>query len=491
MKPIVLLLFLGCSVQAWAQLPFDSAVVPSPSGSAPTFELGISTPATFDTWQQGGGGDGEMRFRVRLTNGVSAVAPTIVRTTLPEGITFVNFSNSGWNCSAVGQDLTCQLNNNLTSSLPSSNVRVRVNVAGDVPVPGDSLMRLTVEHALAPVPDPLVCESNAAAGWFVSNTQCVERLVPHRESQIVFDPASWSRTPNTFIAGSTENGIEAAFFNIGFASSNGAITKRYLLPPGFIFDRAGPAGWACSAATPDVNGQVVTCSRAGFNGDAGPSTTGFFMRVDLAADTPVPGPLTLIGIVENAFQPGPVDFADCLVAEPPIGCSTYQIPTGSPPQARMEFLEIAPDPDAFTPGQTGQVFIQYSNQGQATSGPISIDFAAPPGFEFIQTVGANPTIGCTASGAPATGQTISCSGAGGVGVGQTGQFSLVFQVEWAGSLLQPILGSIGDTTRPAPGLVACEPDPEQSGCGIAELPVLDALYCDRFENPSSGCRRLP
>jgi hypothetical protein len=458
----------------------------------PAFELGIQTPATFDTWQQGAGGDGEMRFRVTLTNGVTAVAPTTVRTTLPEGITFVNSSGSAWNCSAVGQDLTCQLNINLTSSSPTNNVRVRVNVAGDVPVPGGSLMRLTVDHALLPLPDPLVCESNGpVGGYYTSDTQCVERLVPHRESQLFFDPASWAHSPATFIAGSTDNNIEAAFFNIGFSSANGAVTARYLLPPGFLFDRAGPSTvWGCIAGAPDPGGQVVQCSRAGFSGDATPSTTGFFMRVDLAPETP-PGPSTLIGIVENAFQPGPADFADCLVAEPPIGCSTYQIPTGSPPQARMEFDEISPNLDAFTPGQTGRVFIEYSNQGQATAGSISIDFAAPPGFQFIQTVGANPAIGCTASGDPATGQTISCSGASGFGVGQSGQFSLDFQVEWAGSLLWPMLGSIGDTTRPAPGLVACEPDPEQSGCGIAELRILDALYCDRFENPSSGCRRLP
>lgn len=485
-------LLSGCFglVLATAGLAADGSVS---GGPAPEIEVGITTPATFDTWQQGGGGDGEMRFRVRLTNGVTAVAPTIVRSTLPEGLTFVNHSGSAWSCSAVGQDLTCQYNNNLTGSLPTNNVRIRVNVAGDIPVPGDSLMRVTVEHALMPLPDPLTCESNGpVGGYFVSETGCVERLVPHRESQVFFDPASWTRSPGTFIAGSTDNSIEAAFFNVGFSAANGAVTTRYLLPPGFIFDRAGPSTvWGCSAQTPGPKGQVVQCSRAGFSGDAGPSTTGFFMRVDLALDTPVPGPLTLIGIVENAFQPGPEDFADCLVAEPPIGCSTYQIPTGSPPQARMEFVEISPNPDAFTPGQTGQVFIQYSNQGQATAGPISIDFAAPPGFQFIQTVGANPTIGCLASGDPATGQTISCSGASGFGVGQTGQFSLDFQVEWAGSLLLPMFGSIGDTTRPAPGLVACESDPEQSGCGFAELSILDALYCDRFENPSSGCRRLP
>ncbi|AKS41185.1 hypothetical protein [Wenzhouxiangella marina] len=488
MKSLLLLPLICLMVPTWAQGASESLQ----GDPVPAIEVGVRTPATFDTWKQGAGGDGEMRFQVRLTNGVTAVAPTIVRTTLPEGLTFVNHSGSAWSCSAVGQALTCQYNNNLTSSSPTNNVRVRVNVAGDIPVPGDSLMRLTVEHALVPLPDPLVCESNASAGgYYVSDTGCVERLVPHRESQVFFDPASWTRSPNTFIAGSTDNSIEAAFFNQGFTPANGAITVRYRLPPGFLFDRAGPTTfWGCIPSPPGPEGQVVTCSRSGFSDNATPSTTGFFMRVDLALDTPVPGPLTLIGIVENAYQPGPADFEDCLVAEPPIGCSTYQIPTGSPPQARMEFVEISPDPDAFTPGQTGRVFIRYSNQGQATAGPLNLDIAAPPGFEFIQTIGANPAIGCTASGDPAMGQTINCSGASGVGVGQTGQLSLDFQVEWAGSLLVPVLGSIGDSTRPAPGLVACEVDPEQSGCGLGQVPILDALFCDRFESPSGGCRPL-
>lgn len=480
---LILILAAGTTSPAHAEFRGD----PSPQ-----LRIGLSAPATLDSHKLGANGDGQMRFRIELLNGVTATAPITVSTVLPDGMTFVSHANSGWTCSADGQQLTCNFLNNLTGSSWNTNVRIRTNVAGDIPVPGSSTLQLTVHNAQVPLPDPLECDNVPVTGYYTSETGCVEHEIPHRESKVYFAEESWTHAPAIFVAGSEENVIETAFYNQGFTSAHGMVTARFLLPPGFLFNRGGPqSNWGCSAAAPGAQGQVVTCNRASFSSDQGPSTTGLWLRVDMAHDVAVPGPHMIIATVENAYQPAPEDFSDCLVADPPIGCSVYDlIQTAAPPQARLEIVAMAQNPDPFRPGMEGRINLEYTNVGEGPAGPLSLTLAVPPGLGFDRAQSAMPALSCSTSSEPGGGQSIHCTGGSGFPTGGHGQVTLVFDISWAGWLETPGTASIGDTTRSPPEMSSCQADSELSGCGEHLIRMTDALFCDRFENPSAGCRPL-
>lgn len=459
-------------------------------GTLPEIRVELQTPAYFYTDSLGANNAGAMRFGIRLMNSVTAQPPTTVTTTLPEGITFIgNSSNSRMNCEAEGQEVTCTYTHALTSSQRAWNVRVLVDVAGDIPIPGESTIRLLRHHATLPSPDPDDCESNLSAGWLVSDTGCVEHAVDHRQSLVYFEEDTWSHSPLVWVAGSEENQLSVAFSSQGFISLHGPLFARFLLPPGFEFNRrTGP--WFCAADAPESSGQVVHCQYTG-SYDLSPSTSSLAMRIDLAPDVPVPGPHMIIGLVSNEYQTPSHDFEQCLLPDPPVGCSVYSlVQTEAPPQAQLEVIEMSHSPEHFQTGGEGQIHIQYTNTGEGPAGPLSLSFAAPPGLSFNRSQNTNPLLSCSASGDAETGQAVSCTGGSGFPVGANGQATLVFDVEWAGYLEAVTTVAVGDTTRPRPELDSCQDDPEQVGCGEHLIRVSDALFCDRFEQPSAGCRPL-
>lgn len=451
----------------------------------PDIRVKLSTPAFFYTNNLGASGSnlsGQMRFYIELMNSVNAAPPITVRTTLPDGITFVNSANSGWTCSAVGQELSCVSSVGLLTTARERNVQVRVNVAGDIPVPGSSTVRLLREHASLAPPSAANCASIPEAGLVYSDTGCVERVVEHRQSQVFFDPAGWSHSPAVFLAGSTENILNTQIRSEGFHTPHLPINASLLLPPGFLFNRnTGP--WACAADPATALGQWVNCLYTGtFNITQGPS-----FRIDVAANVPVPGPQVIVAHVGNSFQPAPVSIDTCLDPAPPTGCGSYAIPTGTPPRAQLDITQITQDPAIFRARNSGRVTVQYTNVGQVAAGAITLNTQLPAGLTFTSTGTSSPLANCSASGSPSTGQIVSCSMAAGFGVGQTGTVNLNVGIEWAGFREAPVTGAIGDTTRPGPTLAACTADPALIGCGQSLLRVSDGLFCDGYETPFVGC----
>ncbi len=470
------------------------AAAEPPTRGTPTPEIRVElqTPTFFYTHNLGAGGgtlSGQMRFSIRLMNNVNAPPPIIVRTTLPTGITFVNSANSGWDCVATGQNLACTSSVGLTTALPLRGVQIRVNVAGDIPVPGSSTVRVLREHATLSPPDPTNCQSIVSGANFISDTGCVEAVVQHRQSQIWFEPTGWSHSPAVFLAGSTDNPINTLVRSEGFHTPHQPINARFLLPPGFLFNRGGPTGtWQCSSEPPVAIGQWVNCLYVlnSFNITAGP-----FLRVDVASNVPVPGPAVIVAHVGNSFQPAPADIADCLEPNPPVGCGSYSIPTGTPPRAQMAITQIDQVPTVFRPGTSGRVFLQYTNSGQVAAGTITLITALPPGLAFTGIGTSSPLMTCGASGSPAVGQIVTCTAAAGFGVSQSGQVNLNVDIESGSFAQSPLTAAIGDTTRPGPTLPSCEADPGQIGCGQRLLRLSDFLLCDGFESPLVGCPPEP
>jgi uncharacterized repeat protein (TIGR01451 family) len=453
----------------------------------PDIRVKLSTPAFFYTNNLGADGSnfsGEMRFYIELMNSVNAAPPITVRSTLPDGITFVNSANSGWTCTALGQELSCVSSVGLQTTARERNVRVRVNVAGDIPVPGSSTVRALREHASLPPPSPTNCASIPEGALVYSDTGCVERDVEHRQSRIWIEPTGWSHSPAVYLAGSTDNPLSTLVRSEGFHTPHLPITARLLLPPGFLFNRSTGNAWSCTAQPATAIGQWVDCPYilGAFNISQGP-----LLRINVAADVQTPGPLVIVAHVGNSFQPPPASIDTCLGPTPPVGCGSYAIPTGTPPRAQMVITQITQDPVVFRSNGTGRITVQYTNSGQVAAGAITLSTQLPPGLTFTGTGTSTPLANCTASGSAAVGQVVSCSMAAGFGVGQSGTVNLNVDVEWAGFREAPVTGAIGDTTRPAPTLATCIADPGQIGCGQSLLRISDDLFCDGYETPFVGC----
>ncbi len=490
----LLLIILFCSPCLMAEDTSASSTTGDPV--TPQFQFRLYPPATFDTDRLGAQGAGRIGFQVILLNGGQTgplTGPFTVRMTLPDGVSFIEGVGSNWSCSASGQDITCNYTSFLSSAVwTTSFLNVRVNVAGDIPVPGESLLQATLEHAQAPLPDPLVCGGTLEFNYVISLTQCAQWTVPHRRSETTFVPASWSQSHQPLMAGVTNQRISAGFNNIGFDAMHGTITARFLTPPGLV--RTGVTGqvvWTCGDQDAGSAGTVVTCTTPSFFDGMNPQTSVINLFFTVTDQVDIPGPLTIIGTIGHAYQPWPDDFAACLQAEPPIGCGVYGgIETAEPPRARMVYTEFSQTPDTFRPGDTGSVLAQFTNIGDGNAGALDLNFIAPPGFTYTGVSNAIPSATCQASGDPAAGQTIQCSTAAGFGVGVAGRLRLHFDVTWPGALEVPLTASIGDTTRAAPSMETCLAAPELDGCGQHWIPVLDSLFCDRFESPTGGCRPL-
>lgn len=488
------LLFLFCSQSLLAEVAPTSDTAGDPV--TPQFQFRLYPPATFDTYRLGAQGAGRIGFQVILLNGGQTgplTGPFTVRMTLPDGVSFIEGVGSNWTCSANGQDITCNYTSFLSSAVwTTSTVNVRVNVAGDIPVPGESLLQATLEHAQAPLPDPLVCGGNLEFNYVISLTQCARWTVPHRRSETTFAPASWSHFNQPMLVGATSQRISAAFNNVGFDAMHGTITARFLIPSGLV--RTGVTGqvvWTCTDQDAGSAGTIASCTTPSFFDGMNPQTSVINLFFTVTEDVEVPGPLTIIGTIGHAYQPWPEDFAECLEDDAPIGCSVYGgIITAEPPRAQMVYTDFSHTPETFRPGDPGSVLARFTNIGEGNAGALALSFEAPPGFSYTGVSNAIPAATCEASGDPATGQSIQCSTAAGFGVGVIGQLRLLFDIAWPGALEVPLTASIGDTTRAAPSMETCLAEPELDGCGQHWIPVMDSLFCDRFENPTAGCRPL-
>lgn len=372
----------------------------------------------------------------------------------------------------------------------SSAINLYVDVDGDLPVPGSSTLRMTLEHAQVPLPVPLVCEDVPVANYATSTTGCVERAVSHRESQLVFVPAAWQQTPAPVEAGSRVT-LQAAWRSIGFGTSNGAVTARFLLPPGLgYYGHGGITQWTCSAAAPDAQGQLVTCTTPGWFDGINESQANIVLRADVAPDVAVPGPLPVLATISNAAQPAP-DFALCAAQAPPVGCGAFSVTTCAARLSRMDILELVPGRAMFNQGEEARISVSYANIGEGDATGATLEFALPPGFSYVRTTG-SPTLACSvAAGTPASGQTLGCRYAATFGAGVQGSLNLFLDVLPDSAPQSLLVASASDEGRPGPALQQCIDDPASTasmvGCGRAVLQVSPWIFCDGFERLGRAC----
>lgn len=443
--------------------------------------LEFTPPASFDTGTFGANGEKGMGFQIIKTGTGQLDGPFTVRITLPEKVSYAGSSGGGSPCSAAGQLVTCTVNATLTDWMwGTSGVGVWIDTASDLPVPGTSALRVTVESAQRPLPPSPVC---AASG---NTSQCLQINVAHRQSQVVFAQSFWQHF-GVWEAGTVQT-FTAGWRNTGYSQNNGTVTARFLLPPGVTYSHhGGNIPWVCNAAAPDASGQLLTCTFAYFYDGMTEYYNNINVHVNVSESVAIPGPISISGTISNAQQPAP-DIALCDDAQPPPGCGYYTgIMTRPKRRSQLDIVEMEHSPAMFSQQVEGLLAIDFRNIGDGAAGAMTLEVAAPAGFVYDRVSGATPAGTCMASGSVAAGQLITCQFPQGLPETFNGSITLVFDVTGGAAPTSIALAAIGDSTRPGPTLEACAADPDAIGCGEHGIAVDPWIFCNGFEALPRAC----
>lgn len=468
------------------------------AGVVPELRLNMGTPVTLDTGTSGQNGGKVVSINFELLNAadladLTAAAPFTVEVTLPAGVSYagMNASTPAWSCVSVPPLVECTYTTDLNYwNWGSGGLAIWIDTAQDIPVPGSSAIRATLESAQAPLPEPLVCEDVPSFNIATSETGCVERTLQHRQSELQIVQASWNHWTPEYTAGGTGQ-LGVGFRSLGYSQNDGEVTVDVLLPPGIA--RTGGGGsppFDCVDGVPDARGTLVTCTTAYLYDGQQEHTAYLNFFVAVADDVEIPGPLPVYATIHNAIQPAR-DFALCDDTPMIFGCGYYNaIMTRVAPQPQLEIVEVTHQPDVFHTLREGSVMVTFANVGDGNAGAMTLQAAVPPHLTFDRATGMSPDGACSAAGDPATGQTVACQYPQGLPpstTGYSGSARLHFDVGARAGGTLPFVFAAGDALRSGPTLVDCAADPELVGCAMHTVPVAPWIFCDGFEGLAHEC----
>jgi len=423
-------------------------------------------------------------------DGIVHHAPFTFRTTLPPGVEYTGF-NGGWTCSTPPgnlRDVTCVYLTDLNFFIPgSSYLQINANVAANV-TPGPVNVVATLESSEVPLPQNPVC------GASPSVTGCATVVTNYVQSQLRISDwgynngtvtngpvAVWTGGP--FEAGTTQNIVVLNLANLGYGPTNTPVTVNVDLPAGLTFSSgAGSPPFTCATQTPVTRVRCTTPYLIDY---------GFIsLRLDVAPNVAVPGPLYVHASVANNVQAAP---ADCVTTPLQTGCGRLQIPTRAPRVPTLVGDSITHSPATFTLGQeAGPVIVSYRNIGEGNAGATTVYLQLPPYFEYRGLFSASPAATCMSQGQVAAGAVVVCQTSGLLS-GGLGWISLRLlphaQAASPGPL--PVVAAF-DLANPSSTAIlqSCVANPAQSFCASDTITTFfpcalqhgdEGIFCDGFQ----------
>ena len=169
-------------------------------------------------------------------SGPSAADQVEITDPLPAGLSYDSYAGTGWSCSAVGADVTCDLAGTLASGADSTPLTLTA-IVGAAAYPGVANIA-TVQST-----DPTLPGSSSAT------------------DPVAVDPSAQltvvKQHLGTFTVGG-DGSYEITVTNSGPTATPGPTTVVDTLPGGLTFVSGSGTGWTCSAA-----GQTVSCVGVG------------------------------------------------------------------------------------------------------------------------------------------------------------------------------------------------------------------------------------
>jgi uncharacterized repeat protein (TIGR01451 family) len=324
----------------------NSVTDPTVIHAAPNLSITKSHNGNFTV-----GGSGT--YTISVTNSPSAGPTTgdiTVTDTLPAGLSWAIGPVLNWNCSAVGQTVTCtnpgplapggtislQLGVIVSSTAASGTV---INTAS-VSTPGGS------NGGGSSADDPTTINPGAAPDLSITK----------------------SHTGN-FVAGTTGNYTIEVTNAAGAADTTGPITVTDTLPAGLSFLIDNGPGWVCLPSQ-----QVVTCTNLGPINAGETSTLNLDVSVSQSASGSVTNSVTVA-------TPGETNTANNSASDQTL------IQGGPEPDLSITKSHVG----HFTVGVNDSYTIQVSNAASAgpTTGAITITDTLPAGLSFVSATGLN------------------------------------------------------------------------------------------------------
>lgn len=426
-------------------------------------------------------------------DGIVHHGPFTFRTVLPAGVRYVSSQGGLWSCIAQPdlRDVSCTYSGTLDFWNPIAS-SLGINATVDYGIaPGTATITGTIASAQVPLPaNPTClappsttgCASVATAyvtsvleltGWGVSTGQVTTGPV-----------ATWIGQP---LEGGQTNVFVVEVKNTGFGQVNTPVTIDVRLPFGVNYDGllSGIPVWSCNQQPSPGH---VRCSTS-YMYD---SQVGFLsMRVLVAPDVAVPGPLFAYAAVANDLQAAPTD---CVANPSQLGCGRLQFHTRTPRVATLVAADLWHAPDVVTLGQEfGPVVFEYRNIGEATAGNTNLYLQLPPHVEYRGLISSSPAATCAAQGAIASGQVVVCQSSG-LGAAPFNQGSLNLRL-YGGALAAspgplPVIAAVDLAAAPNPALLqSCAANPAQSFCAVdaittyfpCALQWVDGIFCDGIQ----------
>jgi uncharacterized repeat protein (TIGR01451 family) len=333
--------------------------------------------------------------------------PITVTDTLPAGMNYLGYTSDDFNCSAVGQDVTCTTGVSLLST-DSSSITLQVlptTVAGSPVVNTASvsadLYEVDTDNNTAEDPTHIL----SSADLSIDKTHSPATLVEGGN-------VTWSMTIQ----------------NHGPSSHTGTITVIDTLPLGLDWDGVSPANWSCTEA-----GLVITCT------NSAPLSMGS-SRVLALRTTVLPSAANTV--VNEASVLGTVHDPD----------TNNNTATDSALKTSLADLDITKSHIGNgVVGSTLEYTLNVTNQGpSAASGPITVVDTLPAGLTYESH---SPT-SWTCTGA---GQVVTCIHPDNLAVGDSRELRLTVRV---GAAAYPSVVNGAQVSSPTP-----DPDPDNSITG--------------------------
>ena len=294
--------------------------------------------------------DRNAEYTITVTNsGNSATAEeTIVTDTLPAGATYVSATGDGWDCGAVGQDVTCTYEDEIEGEGASAPPISLVVALDNAAVPEiENTVHVSTDDDLNPNND--------------SDTNTAEVI----EQDVAIDKSH----TGAFTVGASRTYI-LSVDNVGTRPTTGTTTVTDSLPDGLTFVSASGSGWSCGAT-----GQDVTCTRAATIPAEG-TTPDISIQVTVDEDAPA-------GINNTATVSSPGDRN-----------AANDSDTDGASVNRPDLTIDKSHTGNFTAGSMGTYSIVVTNSGAlATSSEVTVSDLLPEDLSYVSATGSGWTCG--------------------------------------------------------------------------------------------------
>lgn len=314
-------------------------------------------------------------YNLQVTN-VSpgpTTGPLALTDTLPNGLTFVSGTGSGWTCGATGQVVGC--------THPG-------------PLAAGGITNATLTVAVGPAAAPQVVNRAHVSTPGDVNTSNNSSSVT---TPVVLPPDIDLSLAKSHVGNFTA--LQAGTYtlvvtNVGTAPTNGAITIIDTLPNGLTYQSGIGSGWTCGAA-----GQIVTCANPGPLAPSASSTVTLTVHVGAAA----------FPKVTNRAHVATRGDSNA-------GNNTAIDPTTVESAPDLSISKAATGP--FTVGaNAGYALVVTNVSAVAATGPITVTDNLPNGLTLVSAGGVAWTCGATA-------QLVTCTNPGPLAAGASSIITL-------------------------------------------------------------------